>query len=370
MPKLILTSGFNFEGYKIKEYIGFYSGECVLGTGFFSSASASVADFFGSNSSLYEDKLSQAKARAISELEQTVADAGGNAIIGLNVSYTTFTSDIMGVVANGTAVIVEQNSEHENKYLKENPTGEYPVMNYYKDLPIRPVSILFDKVSKELELSIFQYNETVLKALNIDITANTIFGTKYEYSDINFVDCYLDKDLIKTEKVCLDIPYNQIKVIESFIVQVNYCILSGELISLNEPYFYTNVSAEQLCELRNNYGKDVVGDFQENSDTWLCLCGVENKEDVCKACGRKKKIYSKAKNKDIISLREYLPQMQQLRNSKEIYDFVTDLEKMQEYHFSKDMMKELREKNSFERLYGNMKEESINIIRKYIMDNC
>lgn len=370
MPKLILTSGFNFEGYKIKEYLGFYSGECVLGTGFFSSASASVADFFGSNSSMYEDKLSQAKARAISELEQTVADAGGNAIIGLNVSYTTFTSDIMGVVANGTAVLVEKNLEHEKKYLKENPIGEYQVMNYYKDLPIRPVRILFDKERKEFELSVFPYHDTVVTALNIDITANTIFGTKYEYSDINFVDCYLDKDVIKTEKVCLNIPDNQIKVIESFIVKVNYCILSGELISLNEPYFCTNVSAEQLRELRNNYGNDVVGDFQENSDTWLCMCGVGNTEDVCKVCGRKRGIHSKVKNKDIISLREYLPQLEQLRNSKEIYDFVTDLEKTQEYHFSKDMMTELQEKNSFERLYGNMKEESIKIIRKYITDNC
>lgn len=51
------------------------------------------------------------------------------------------------------------------------------------------------------------------------------------------MDCYLDKDVIKTEKVCLNIPDNQIKVIESFIVKVKYCILSGELISLNEPYF-------------------------------------------------------------------------------------------------------------------------------------
>ena len=31
-----LTSGFNFENYEITEYLGFCSGECVLGTGFFS----------------------------------------------------------------------------------------------------------------------------------------------------------------------------------------------------------------------------------------------------------------------------------------------------------------------------------------------
>lgn len=52
---VLLTSGYNFEGYKIKKYMGFCSGECVLGTGFFSALNAGVADFLGSNSSMYEE---------------------------------------------------------------------------------------------------------------------------------------------------------------------------------------------------------------------------------------------------------------------------------------------------------------------------
>lgn len=54
MEELMLTSGFNFEGYKITQYIGFYSGECALGTGFLSSLNAGIADIWGSNSSIYE----------------------------------------------------------------------------------------------------------------------------------------------------------------------------------------------------------------------------------------------------------------------------------------------------------------------------
>lgn len=50
MEDLIITSGFNFEGYRITKYIGFYSGECALGTGFLSSLEAGIADIFGSNS--------------------------------------------------------------------------------------------------------------------------------------------------------------------------------------------------------------------------------------------------------------------------------------------------------------------------------
>lgn len=101
----MVTSGFNFEGYKITKYIGFYSEECALGTGFLSSLDAGLADFFGSNSSIYEvyiyeEKLSNAKAAAISELKKLSADHGANAIIGIDVDYTTFSADIMGVIAN------------------------------------------------------------------------------------------------------------------------------------------------------------------------------------------------------------------------------------------------------------------------------
>ena len=37
---MLLTSGYNFEGYVIKEYLGFCSGEYALGTGFLSSFGA------------------------------------------------------------------------------------------------------------------------------------------------------------------------------------------------------------------------------------------------------------------------------------------------------------------------------------------
>ncbi len=58
---IMITSGFNFEHYAITQYLGFCSGECVLGTGFLSSLGASIADFLGSTSSLYEGKLESAK---------------------------------------------------------------------------------------------------------------------------------------------------------------------------------------------------------------------------------------------------------------------------------------------------------------------
>lgn len=34
---ILMTSGYNFEGYTISNYLGVYSGECALGTGFLST---------------------------------------------------------------------------------------------------------------------------------------------------------------------------------------------------------------------------------------------------------------------------------------------------------------------------------------------
>lgn len=104
---IMITSGFNFENYAITKYLGFCSGECVLGTGFLSSLGASIADFLGSTSTLYEGKLENAKSSALEELYSKAHSLGANAIIGVDVDYTTFSSDIMGVIANGTAVKIE-----------------------------------------------------------------------------------------------------------------------------------------------------------------------------------------------------------------------------------------------------------------------
>ena len=57
---IIITSGYNIEGYRIKRYINYISAVTVLGTGFSNSLEATVAEFTGSRSSGYEEKLSEA----------------------------------------------------------------------------------------------------------------------------------------------------------------------------------------------------------------------------------------------------------------------------------------------------------------------
>lgn len=104
----LLTTGYDFSGYKISKYLGIVSGEVVLGTGFLSEFSASVSDLLGASSWAFEEKLDTAKQAAVEKLTMKSVKAGGNAIIGIDFDYITFANNMIGVVANGTSVVVEK----------------------------------------------------------------------------------------------------------------------------------------------------------------------------------------------------------------------------------------------------------------------
>lgn len=104
----LMTSGYNFEGYKITAYKGLVSGEVVMGTGMFSEMFAGIADVFGTESDAFAEKIINAKRAAQDRLLKQVINVGGNAVIGVDYDYITFANNMIGISANGTAVIVEQ----------------------------------------------------------------------------------------------------------------------------------------------------------------------------------------------------------------------------------------------------------------------
>jgi len=104
----MLTTGYNFEGYKITKYKGIVSGEVLLGTGLFSEFSADISDIFGTESTLFSDKLENAKKISLKKLVGKSIEAGGNAIIGVDFDYISIGRNMIGVAANGTSVIIER----------------------------------------------------------------------------------------------------------------------------------------------------------------------------------------------------------------------------------------------------------------------
>lgn len=120
MAEMLITSGFNFDGYKITKYSGYISGDDAV------SVARGMA-VFGSGPDV-KDKLMQSlvtiRRNALAELKEAAYALGCNAVIGVDFDYltldpqtanlgggTTYQPYIFGVTANGNAVIIEKIDE-------------------------------------------------------------------------------------------------------------------------------------------------------------------------------------------------------------------------------------------------------------------
>jgi len=103
-----------FVGYNISHYYGIVSGNTVIGTGFLSESRAAVSDAFGIEDDSFSDKLEQAKNSSIQKMINNAIKQGGNALIGISFNYITFSSNMIGVVANGTVVEIVKQDEQAN----------------------------------------------------------------------------------------------------------------------------------------------------------------------------------------------------------------------------------------------------------------
>ncbi|MBT3756418.1 MAG: heavy metal-binding domain-containing protein [Candidatus Cloacimonetes bacterium] len=104
LEKIIITTTVNVEGYKVEKYLGIESVEIVIGTGPISELVSDFNDFFGQRSTKFEKKLQVAKQMAFSRLKQKALDKSANAIIGIDIDYTEFTGNRIGLIVNGTLV--------------------------------------------------------------------------------------------------------------------------------------------------------------------------------------------------------------------------------------------------------------------------
>jgi uncharacterized protein YbjQ (UPF0145 family) len=116
---MLITSGFNFDGYTITKYSGYISGDGVVqvsrGTdGIFATVTDAGTALMAS--------LAMIRRNALKELKEAAYALGCNAVIGVDFDYitldpetanftggTTFMPYIFGVTANGNAVVIEKN---------------------------------------------------------------------------------------------------------------------------------------------------------------------------------------------------------------------------------------------------------------------
>lgn len=113
--KMLITSGFNFDGYRISKYSGYISGDgCVQVERGQSIWAADVGEMLSKS-------LINIRREALQELKEAAYDLGCNAVIGVDFDYITLdpqTATATGgtlyqpyvfcVTANGNAVVIEK----------------------------------------------------------------------------------------------------------------------------------------------------------------------------------------------------------------------------------------------------------------------
>lgn len=101
-----VTTGYDFQGYRIEKYVGLVSGEIVCGTGMLKDFKASVSDLFGAESKAYAGTIKAAKKSVLVDMIKESISFGGNAIIGIDYDIITLGGNMIGVSVNGTSVII------------------------------------------------------------------------------------------------------------------------------------------------------------------------------------------------------------------------------------------------------------------------
>lgn len=103
---MLLTTTPNVEGRPIQQYIDIVTAETIIGANIFKDIFAGIRDIVGGRSGTYEKVIEQARASALTELEQKAQQMGANAVVGVDLDFETVGSggSMLMVVATGTAV--------------------------------------------------------------------------------------------------------------------------------------------------------------------------------------------------------------------------------------------------------------------------
>jgi uncharacterized protein YbjQ (UPF0145 family) len=106
---MIVTTTPSVEGRRIREYRGIVTGEAILGANIFRDLFAGIRDIVGGRSAAYEKELRTARETAMAEMVAGAAEAGANAVVGVDLDYEVLgqNNGMLMVSISGTAVIVE-----------------------------------------------------------------------------------------------------------------------------------------------------------------------------------------------------------------------------------------------------------------------
>jgi len=291
LKDIIITSSYSIDGYRIVKYIDFISVEVVIGTGIFSEFKASFSDFFGSRSAAFQSKLAKIKSTALQELKEKAIKLNGDAIISIDLDYTNFTQNIIGLIVNGTVVSLVKNINDYNIIETKDELNEVDI-----NCPLYIKSkIIRKQIVKEKIENIF-VSFRLLNPKNLDINAikfiiklSTFFNESIDSSNQTKIITNLKQQ--EEQIIQLNIEQCQYDLISHIEVVIEKISLLNQNDWISKGHFVkSNISSYDIYVYQNYFGIDTICYPAKNDKKWTCVCGNANnlENDECSNCYRKK----------------------------------------------------------------------------------
>lgn len=104
----MVTTAFEFDGYRIVRNLGVVRGIVVRSRSIFGTLGAGLQTLVGGNITLFSKLCEQTRGHAFDLMIQHAAELGANAVIGMRYDATEIMNGVTEVLAYGTAVVVEK----------------------------------------------------------------------------------------------------------------------------------------------------------------------------------------------------------------------------------------------------------------------
>jgi uncharacterized protein YbjQ (UPF0145 family) len=108
-PEMV-TTGFDFEGYRITRYLGLIRGITVRSRSVVGTLGGALQTIVGGNITIFTELCEQSRQEAYDLMLSHAREKGANAVVAVRYDATELMGGVTEVLAYGTAVIVEKTS--------------------------------------------------------------------------------------------------------------------------------------------------------------------------------------------------------------------------------------------------------------------
>ncbi len=360
MGEIMLSTGYEFEGYEIEEYLGFINVQSVLGSNFFKGIATGVTEMSDSESEKLTAKLEDLNDNIIEKLKKEVDRRGANAVIGLELNYTQFSSYSIGTIATGTAVKLRKKIS-KDKLLHT----ELYVSNYYNRLVPRPVRVSIDGINKDVSVRVefYNYNQDDIKAIRADVELTNLYEEKLLLKNLDFSFEKGNITLIASNPVECKLPAKDILLIKDAKVTISKYVTGRGVYACNDNPINVTMPLHRLSALKEKRGIDAVEKYRTDGMIWTCNCGYVNEAgmDTCIICGRKQ---DEMKNTSKFNPDEMIDKMKTKEYVMEIKDVLMEYIMDIDNKYRMELLEIMESGMQYEKTRGNMAESVIEKVEK------